>query len=571
MNPERKEKGKKGALLATAVVLFFFIGALSATLLSFVASENTMTRTSFQKTFAGYLAEGGGEVAKKMLLNAIANYRTLPTSGTIGIGGHSVDYQVTPVGSQREVQDPDGVKTTYQAYEIETSASYQEVGRVLQQIVDVGVTPIFQYCIFYTPDLEILPGPSMTLLGRVHSNGNIYIGCGHTLSVTSPYLRCAGDIFRMRKNDGSLTEGTVRIQKAGSGILPLMYSHDQLAAMGIDSVSGLDSNFTGADSNHDGDYNDPGDIPPWAVAAMEVWNGSVQTGEHGVHDIVAPNVGSIKRFVEQEGGNYTKDGAGNYVDVGWGNGDYVKGYYHDNADLVIIDNVAYDSNGFTVSLPAGAITEESFYDGRENKYITVTTIDMALLNGSAYFPANGLLYAARSEARPAKPNGIRFKNGSSLLGNLTVASEDPIFIWGNYNTDNKKAAAVITDAINILSNSWNDSKTPGSLPAASTTIMNASFISGSSESIPGTYYCGGFENLPRFHENWTNVPFGMLGSFVNIFNSEIARGPWVYGGDNYTAPLRYWYYDQDLSNPNNLPPFTPITARVTTVAWSQTP
>jgi hypothetical protein len=59
----------------------------------------------------------------------------------------------------------------------------------------------------------------------------------------------------------------------------------------------------------------------------------------------------------------------------------------------------------------------------------------------------------------------------------------------------------------------------------------------------------------------------MLGSFVNIFDSEFGKGPWCYGGDNYTAPLRYWYYDLDLNNACNLPPFTPITARVTTVAW----
>ena len=33
--------------------------------------------------------------------------------------------------------------------------------------------------------LEILPGPSMTLGGRVHTNGNLYVGCGSTLTMNT--------------------------------------------------------------------------------------------------------------------------------------------------------------------------------------------------------------------------------------------------------------------------------------------------------------------------------------------------------------------------------------------------
>ena len=44
-------------------------------------------------------------------------------------------------------------------------------------------TNLFQFAVFYTNDLEILPGPDMTLGGRVHCNGDIYLGCGGTLTV----------------------------------------------------------------------------------------------------------------------------------------------------------------------------------------------------------------------------------------------------------------------------------------------------------------------------------------------------------------------------------------------------
>jgi len=33
--------------------------------------------------------------------------------------------------------------------------------------------PVFQVAIFYNVDLEVEPGPNMTVTGRVHSNGNI--------------------------------------------------------------------------------------------------------------------------------------------------------------------------------------------------------------------------------------------------------------------------------------------------------------------------------------------------------------------------------------------------------------
>ena len=59
------------------------------------------------------------------------------------------------------------------------------------------------------------------------------------------------------------------------------------------------------------------------------------------------------------------------------------------------------------------------------------------------------------------------------LGGFTVASENPVYIQGNYNSDNTdpfwdnpppavvadinhSAAAVIADAVTVLSNNWSD-------------------------------------------------------------------------------------------------------------------
>ena len=78
---------------------------------------------------------------------------------------------------------------------------------------------------------------------------------------------------------------------------------------------------------------------------------------------------------------------------------------------------------------------------------------------------------------------------------------------------------------------------------------------------------GGFENLPRFHENWDGVNCSILGSFVKVYASELAKGKWVYGGDHYTAPVRLWDYDTSFNNVKNLPPFMPNVAQVHNSGW----
>ena len=208
------------------------------------------------------------------------------------------------------------------------------------------------------------------------------------------------------------------------------------------------------------------------------------------------------------------------------------------------------------------------YDGREGEYITVTEVDVGLLNSSGNFPANGLLYAYRNDASVNSPNGIRLTNGAELAGPLTIVSEDPVYVHGDFNTLNKKGAAVITDAVNLLSNAWNDSKSPGTLPTAVDTAYNLAFITGNTPTPDGGgNYSGGFENLPRFHERWTGKTAKIRGSFINTYESEIAKRPWRYGGDVYTAPLRDWAYDPDLIDPANLPPFTPNAVYFKRVVW----
>ena len=149
-----------------------------------------------------------------------------------------------------------------------------------------------------------------------------------------------------------------------------------------------------------------------------------------------------------------------------------------------------------------------------------------------------------------------------------MVSENPVYIKGDYNTVSKKGAAVICDAINLLSNAWNDTKTKGTLPTASNTTYNLAVIAGNTETVVGSYN-GGLENLPRFHEKWSGKTCTISGSFVNAWYSQHATSPWAGGAtDVYAPPSRNWNYDTSFNTVSNLPPFTPMVVSADdVVSW----
>jgi len=220
------------------------------------------------------------------------------------------------------------------------------------------------------------------------------------------------------------------------------------------------------------------------------------------------------------------------------------------------------------------LSTETFWDAREGANIQVTTIDvdklnsntvaMAALNNPPTGEDAGVLYTSRSGA----DKGIRLRNGSTLPSiGLTVASDRSIYVQGDYNVNNGPAA-VIGDAVNILSNSWNDANSSLNLDSnrvASNTTVKGAIMAGHVESDPDTgQYSGGVENFPRFLEKWSGKTLTLSGSIVSLWFSEQATGNWKIGSPVYKAPIRNWSYGIDL---NNLPPGTPRVRLVERTSW----
>ncbi len=581
------------ALLYAVSSAFVAAGMVTLMLGIALASDKTADSQSSSKQ-ANFLASGALESAKKTVQESIANWASLPESGTVQIDGHQATYTVRPTGFSRTVADEAGIQTIETGYEIRAVATEGGVPSQAFRVINSLSTPLFQFAVFYDGDLEIMPGPSMAISGRVHTNQDMYLGSNNTLRLNTNYVHAVGSMFRNRKDDPTLSQGSVLIREwvqnpwnlAEPANYYSMWSKSQLASLGIPSIGGFDSNFTtGWDVDGNGVYTDAGDLLPFGPGALAYWdeptgyaNGSgntVETGEHDLGEAVVPQIGSIHMFEEESGGDYAWDAAtSSYQPVTPGTGTHTKGYYHDNADLQILVNAAgtsfkaYNSAGTDITaLVSSAISLSTIYDARQanggSGVTKLVDINVGLLQATGQYPANGLIYAAHYGAGTGtSAKGVRLKNGALLPAKLTVASEDPVYIQGDYNTGNasvtQKGAAVICDAVNLLSNSWNNTKNRTSgLPGASATTYNVAMIAGNQDSSVGNYN-GGLENLPRFHENWSGINCTIKGAMVNTWTSAHATAPWVYGGNRYQAPNRIWSYNTAYNSVLNLPPFTPM-------------
>jgi len=533
---------KKGHAMIFVLVVVCVLAIIGSAFLAKSLSAYRLVEREKLDTELFYLAEGAMEDTISRFKTDIANFNVAadtsryPTVGTLATNfSPAVSLPAGAVANslieeaeagERLVPDPDGINVRVKNYTVTTTITHpanNTFTKTLNQFISRRLIYTFQHAVFYEDDLELLPGPDMTFSGRVHCNSDIYIDTHNTLTIDSGYLKSLGKIYNQRKDDGSELAGDVRIKKFGSSDFELM--------------DGLDSESAN-----------------WKTESQTRWNGTVKSDVHGVSKLTAPSVGSIAP----------------------------NEFYHKYAELTVVNNTIL-KNGVPlvegVDIPPNTIVQNlDFYNNRESKNIKMTNIDMEKLGGGNFggknypnnLPNNGLIYATRNDAVGSQP-GIRLVNGSEIkrAGGITIASNDPVYIQGDYNTVDKKPTAVICDAINILSNSWNDTNSTSGLSSrtASDTIVNTAFIAGIDTTI-GSDYNGGLENYPRMHESWSGKELQISGSFVALWNSEVATGSWHYGNPQYTAPGRNWNYDTDFQN-GAMPPFTPWAVEINKGAWWQ--
>lgn len=200
-------------------------------------------------------------------------------------------------------------------------------------------------------------------------------------------------------------------------------------------------------------------------------------------------------------------------------------------------------------------------------------------------------------------------------GGFTVASENPVYLQGNYNTSSAdtfwpsgvqpgvadpaghSSAAVIADAVTLLSGIWVDQYSTMGNPnnggnssptlaagnrAASTTYYRVAIAGGKNMAFPfpswenstdyGFGTDGGVHNFLRFLEDWqtTGATLNYGGSMVSLYYSTYNTGLFKCCEYSvYQPPTRNYIFDSDFTLPQGLPPGTPMFRDVETLTYRQ--
>ena len=203
---------------------------------------------------------------------------------------------------------------------------------------------------------------------------------------------------------------------------------------------------------------------------------------------------------------------------------------------------------------------------------------------------------------------------SQGLGGFTVASENPVYIWGDYNSNagdpfwgnqtlgdiNHAAAAVIADAVTLLSNPSAQPQNPG-IPGwsdlnsmvnalnlntsaaqqrkAQTTYYRLAIAGGKNINFPQPINCaaacndfgtdGGVHNFLRYIEAWGGSGLFYRGSLVSLYYSQYATGTFKCCTLVYGPPTRNYYFDSAFLDPAKLPPGTPMLQDVVNLTYWQ--
>ena len=217
-------------------------------------------------------------------------------------------------------------------------------------------------------------------------------------------------------------------------------------------------------------------------------------------------------------------------------------------------------------------------------------------------------------------NGGKIELGVNTYTNvpygLTLAAENPVYVQGNYNANatvfndvavgkctgacefkqgnHSVPAAVIADAVTLLSNNWKDRAsfnspyvTSGGERIGTTTHYRMAIISGKNK--PFSYTTGvvsdsvtvsewgsdgGVHNFLRMLEYWSNTGVTMFynGSMVSLFYGQQANAAFKFRRTEnivYSEPIRRFYFDNEYTDVDKLPPRTPMLRSISVLSFSR--
>ena len=501
--------------------------ALFPAVSNFTASRGANPATGTKYTIANYLVQAVDPQMNALSATPLTDTTTVPTST-----GMSADQTTTSYLASADVTLP--------AY------GGRMVTVKLRRVFQKQITSPWQYAIFYNDLLEMHPGAAQTITGWVHTNGSLYSAHGGNLTFMSKVDY--GNDWAIDYAPGDLDHtGDTKVTPSYPNNLPPARGQIQLP-FGMDPTQ----IFTATNPNNT-NYSE-----------------LIQPPVAGFPDPIASS-----RYYTQADIHIMVDGSNTVVMT-------------DNAGTTINSSSTGNDLALYNTFKNAITTGDSIQDNREGSTMRIVTLDVSKITsaltptssgGTGYLTGavfKGIVYIADTSGTASVKRGVRLKNGASLAGGLTVASQNPVYIQGDYNTGQtaslttpantannstgnnvvsgyvEQPAAVLADAVTILSNAWQDSDGAQDLTSnarnATPTTVNTAIVAGivptgtAGAPTNAQTYSGGAENFPRFLEDWGGQTFTYYGSMVELYKSQQSVGFW--GRDNvYNPPLRNWHFD----------------------------
>ena len=350
------------------------------------------------------------------------------------------------------------------------------------------------------------------------------------------------------------------------------------------------------------------------VANLALWL------KHVAPYTTANDAGNLVTYANENGYIlYFSDHRGSLPDPNWTNGHTIApGTITGESGL---EDVVNSAQGLTSTTPDGVLEAATYYTyspedvdqngvldnwggvnigygfgvntntGPPNPYLTTTCNTTGLSNavtGARHvlkLVAGGM--NAGTSYLPVRPDNSQ--------GGFTVASENPVYIQGDYNTGASdpywtggtnntphSAASIIADSVTLLSDSWNDLNSLNNPTALanrnpSTTYYRTAIASGKNVPFPQPGFAGvsadfgtdgGMHNFLRLLENWGGTVY-YNGSLVSMYYAEYNTGTFKCCTVVYSAPTRQFYFDTLFLNPANLPPGTPMFQDIDNLSYYQ--
>jgi len=451
------------------------------------------------------------------------------------------------------------------------NSGYNNITNAVQVDLQCDVVPMFQFAIFYNSLLEFTWAAPLTVRGSTHANTNIFLGSSTPL-IFGAFVSSSGIMtktnwggYTMSQFTGTITFAT-NINGGYATNFPVL-------------TLPIGTNNTPDAVRQVIDMPPAGESPTSAMGQLRYYNMAGM-------DLLVSN-STVTAIIK----NSSTD---------------------PSPITLVVTNYGTNSVSLSTNLPFLSVAN-TFTDQREGKTVLATQVDMGGLTTwvgtnswiAAKHPTSdpfNILYVADNRTvTGSQLAAVRLTNGavlppapeaSGVPSGFTVATPNPLYVWGNYNCTNSAylnttnttatvPAALISDALTVLSPSWKDSASSASfgtgVRVATSTTLNAAILTGvvyTGGSTGDSPFSGGVVNLPRLLEDWGNggaVTLTLNTSIVNLYNSVVATGPWQTPGVYYYAPTRSFNFNSNFLSQGGLPPGTPMVNYIYRQAWTVPP